>query len=110
MSSNRADGAGRRRGVEEALVGRALGLRHEIRRRDVEHVLEMVEDAELGRDVLGVAARAVGEDQLAPGQALDGIAEGRIELDRRVVDVVGEVEEVVRVHLPSTISAFRVVP
>jgi hypothetical protein len=58
-------------GPEEPLVGRALRLRDEIGGGDVEHVLEMVEDAELGRDVLGVSARPVGEDQLAPRQPLD---------------------------------------
>ena len=47
------------------------------------------------RDVLGVAARAVGQDELAAGQRLDGAPEGRVELDRRMIDVVSEVEEIV---------------
>ena len=66
---------------KEGLVGAPIGLGDEIRRRDVEDILESVEDAELAGDVFGVLARAVGEDQLAAGQFLDRLAEAGIELD-----------------------------
>ena len=81
--------------LEEDVVGLAVGLGGEVRVREVEHVLEMVEDADLGRDRLGVLARAVGEDEPAPGQPLDRVAQGGVELDVAVVDVVHEVHEIV---------------
>ena len=56
---------------EECLVGGALWLGQEAGLDDVEDVLEMVKDAELASDVLGMAARAVGQDQLAAGQSRD---------------------------------------
>jgi hypothetical protein len=44
-------------------------------------------------------ARAVGQDELAAGKRLDRGAQRRVELDRGVVDVVGEVEEGVGVDV-----------
>ena len=82
---------------EEILIGRAFGLRQEAGMDDVEDILELVEDAELAGDVLGVPNRAVGQDQLAAGQSRQRRAEFRIGFEQRQVDIVGEVEELVGV-------------
>ena len=57
----------------------------------------MVEDAELPRGLLGVAAIAVGEDELAARQLADRRAEHRIGLQPGIVDVVHLLEEIVGV-------------
>ena len=85
--------------VEEALIGAPLGLRHEIGGGDVEHILEMIEDADLPRDVLRMLARAVGEDELAARQLLDRLAKACVQLDIGMVDIVGEIEKIVRVDI-----------
>ena len=77
----------------------ALRLGHELARGDVADVLEQVQHAELFGDALGVAARAVGEDELAAGQACDrGGQLGRFGHGRQI-DVVHVVEEGLRVEL-----------
>ena len=64
---------------------------------DVEDVGEMVGDAEPGQHVLGVAQRAVGEHQLAPGQSGERgiqLGSGR---NHRQIQLVDIVEIVVRI-------------
>ena len=79
---------------EKILVGRALGLRGEAGIDDVENVLEVMEDAELAGDVLGMAARAIGQDQLTAGQCRDRRPERWVGIEQGQVDLMGEVEEV----------------
>ena len=82
---------------EEVLIGRAFGLGGEASLHDVEDILEVMQDAELAGDVLGMAARAIGEDQLASRQRRDRSAERRVGLEQGQVDLVGEIEEVARI-------------
>ena len=84
--------------LEETHVGWGVGLGLELGGDDVEHVFEMVIEAKARQHRDGVAAGAVGEDQLAAGELLDRYAERGVGLERGVVDLVYEVEEVVRLH------------
>ena len=83
---------------EESLVDLRQRLGIEIGGGDVEHVLEMVVDFEPLHHRVGVLARAVGEDELAARQLFERGAERRIGLERRMVDLVHELEIVVRLH------------
>ena len=69
---------------QEAVVdlGQRLGV--EVGGGDVEHVLEMVVDLQTPHHRLGVFAGSVGEDQLATGQPLQRVAEGRV-IERRTL-------------------------
>ena len=84
--------------LEKAVVGPWCGFRLELGRDDVEHVLEVPVEAEPRQHRIGVAAGAVGEDELAAGELLDRDAERRIGLERGVVDLVHEIEEIVGLH------------
>ena len=84
--------------LQELVVGLRQRLWFELGRDDVEHVLEMGVDVEAAHHRVGMGARAVGEDQLAARQSLDRGAERRVRLQRRVVDLVHVVEEIVRLH------------
>src|SRR5262249_61669614 len=68
------------------------------RGHDVESVLEGVRMGEPPYHRVGMFARAVGEDELAAGQRFDRGAQRRIGRKRRMIDLVHEVEEVVRVE------------
>ena len=90
--------------VGEALIGLARRLRRQAGGDDVEYVVEMVEDAELARGALGMAAVAVGEDEFAARQLPDRSAQHRIRHQPRIVDVVHLLQEIVgidAVPLPS---------
>src|SRR5262245_23546133 len=50
------------------------------------------------RPSTGSAARPVGQDQLAPRQALDRRSQCRVRHERRMIDLVHEIEEVVGLH------------
>ena len=63
---------------------------------DVENVAEMMGDAEARQHLLGMGHGAVGEDQLAAGQRVQGLVQGRIGRHRRMIDVMHIVEKVVR--------------
>ena len=95
---------------EETVVGLRQRLRLELGRDDVEHVLEMRVDVEPPHHGVGVRAGAVGEDQLAAGQFLDGRAERRVRLQRRVIDLVHIVEKIVGFMPCSVISPRIEVP
>ena len=81
---------------EEAVIGLRRGLRLELGRDDVEYVLEMVTDGETLHHGVGMLARAVGENELAARQFLDRGAERGIGLERRMIDLVHEIEIIVR--------------
>ncbi len=83
--------------LEKAFVGLGRRLRLQLGGDDVEHVLEMLMHVEAAHHRVGVLAGAVGEDQLAAGQLFQRGAERRIGLQRRMVDLVDELEVVVRV-------------
>src|SRR5262245_56233143 len=83
---------------EEAVVGLRRGLGLELGRDDVEHVLEMAFELKPREHRVGVAARAVGQDQLAPRQALDRRAQCRVRRERRMIDLMHKIEEVVGLH------------
>ena len=84
--------------VQEAVIDLRQRLGIEVGGGDVEHVLEMVVDVQPLHHRLGVLARAVGEDELAARQLLDRVAELGIGQQRRMVDLVHELEEVVGLH------------
>lgn len=62
---------------------------------DVEHVFEILFDAETFEHLAGMGAGAVGEDQLAAGKFSDRSAHRRIWLQRRVVNLMDVFEKVV---------------
>ena len=94
MSSNMAD-AGRVDAVHaaEVVVAAGGGLRHIVGIADVEDALEALQHAELARHPLGMRARAVGEDELAAGQPVDGGGQLGMLAHHRQVEVVHVVEE-----------------
>lgn len=73
---------------KESLVDLRQRFGIEIGRCNVEHVFEMVVNVELLHHRVGVLARSVGEDELAPRQLFQRRAEGRVRLERRMVDLV----------------------
>ena len=83
---------------QEFLVGLRRRLWLEFGGDDVEHVLEMLSEAEPRQHGVGMAARAVGEDQLAARKTFERQAERRVRLERRMIDLMHEIEEVVRRH------------
>ena len=85
--------------LDEAVVGLALGLRHEIGRDDVEDVGEVRREAEPLRDLLRMLPRAVGEDVLLARQPEQRLPERRIGLHHGMIDVVDEFEELVRIDM-----------
>ena len=82
--------------VQEAVIDLRQRLGIEIGGGDVEHVLEVVVDLEPLHHRVGVLAGAVGQDQLAARQAFDRGAERRVRHQRRMVDLVDELQVVVR--------------
>ena len=83
---------------EEALVGLLRRFRLEFGGDDIEDVFEMAVNIEPPHHGVGMLAGAVGENQLAAGQLLECQAERGVGLERRVVDLMHEIEEVVRLH------------
>ena len=84
--------------LEKAIVGRGRRFWIEFGGDDVKHVLEMAVQFKPRHDGISVFLCAVGEDQLAARQFFQRSAERRIRLDRRVVDLVHDLEIFVRLH------------
>ena len=85
-------------------------LRREVGGDDVENILEQMRDPEMLEQVLGMRHRTVGVDQLAAGEPAQRHDQLRVGRHDAVVDIVDEVEELVRVDAVDTISPFIVVP
>ncbi len=83
---------------EEFLIGLRCRLRFKLGGDDIEHRLEVGADAEPRQNLVGMVGRAVGQDQLAPGQFCDRQAHRRVRLQRRMIDLVHISEIVVGVH------------
>jgi hypothetical protein len=83
---------------KEAIVDLRPRFGLEVGRGNVEHVVEVLLDLEPAHHRLGVPARAVGEDELAAGQACDRRAEHRIGGERRMIDLMHDGEELVGVE------------
>ena len=83
---------------EEAVIGLRRRLRLEFGGDDVEHVFKVMPDGEPLHHRVGMLLGAVGEDELAARQLLDRGAERGIRLERGMVDLVHEIEIIVRVH------------
>ena len=79
--------------AEEAGIGVRMRLRKEVGPDDVEDVVERLVETDPRQDPLRMAERAVGQDEASAGQPLDCGDEFRIRVERRMVDVVHEVEE-----------------
>src|SRR4051794_32871592 len=79
--------------LEEALIGLRRRLRLKLGRDDVEHVIEVPFELKPCEHLFGMVPGAVGEDQLSSFKILDRGAKGRVWLERRVIDLVHEVEE-----------------
>ncbi len=81
------------RGIDRVVPQKFLiGLRRRFRLEpggdDVEHAVEMSDEAETIQHRIDMIDRAIGQDQLAAGQSRDRFAHRRIWLQRRVVDPV----------------------
>ena len=83
---------------QEAVIDLRQRLGIEVGGGDVEHVLEVMVDLEPLHHRIGMRARAVGEDELAARQLFDRIAELGIGQQRRVIDLVHELQEIVGLH------------
>ena len=73
---------------EEAPERLRLGLRHIAAGRDIVNPVELIQHAQLFRHPLGMARRAVGEDEFAALKPLDGFGKLRRVLNRRQVYIV----------------------
>ena len=83
---------------EESFVGLRLRLGLELGGDDVEYAVEMPVDGEPLHHLVGVLAGAVGQDQLAAPELLDRGPERRVGLERRMVDRMHELQEIVRMQ------------
>src|SRR5688572_18605523 len=81
---------------EEALIGLRRRLWFQLRRFDVENVLEMFVNGEAPHYGVSMFARPIGKDELTARQLFKGSAELRIGLERRMVDLMHEIEKIVR--------------
>src|SRR5262245_53570640 len=84
--------------LEKAVIRLRRRFRFELGRDDVEHVIEVAVELETRQDGIGMSARAVGQDQLAPGQSLDRGAQRRVRGEGRMVNLMHEIEKVVGFH------------
>ncbi len=83
---------------EKAFVVLRQRLGLELGGDDVVHVLEMMPELEPREHRVSVAARAVGQNQLAAGQLLDRRSQRGVRLQGRVVDLMHEIQEVIGLH------------
>ncbi len=83
---------------EESFVGLRLRLGLELGGDDVEYAVEMPMNGEPLHHLVGVLAGAVGQDQLAAAELLDRGAQRRVRLQRRMVDRMHELQEIVRMQ------------
>ena len=83
---------------EEALVDLRLRLRFELGRSDVEHVVEVMFDFEPAQHRVGMRARAVGQDELAAGELRDRRAERGVGRQRRVIDLMHDLQKLIRLQ------------
>ncbi len=110
-------GAARRDGeaADQRFIAGGVGFRHVAAIGDIEDAGEMPGDPEMAEDVLGVADRAVGEDEFPPRQRAEGGVERRVLRDDREIDAVDVVEEgrrvdAVHVHQPAQCRAVLAEP
>jgi hypothetical protein len=84
--------------LEKAIIGLRRRLWFELRCDDIEHVLEVPLHPEPSEHRFGVAARAVGQDDLATWKLLYRVIQGRIRLERGLIDLMHEIEKIIRPH------------
>ncbi len=83
---------------EETVIDLRPRLWLEFGRRDIENILEVLLDLKPPHHRFGVPARAVGEHELAARELGDRRAERGVGRQRRVIDLMNDFEEFVRVE------------